>query len=417
VTATRGPRPARRLARRRGHDDADRTKVSPPAHGHRGRWPLPTRAPGGRRSPEFAGLFGLLVLLNLTGLVLILSASSVTSLYDYGSPWYQFTRQLMWVGVAGVAFVLALRTDYRTWRPLTRWLLRVTVVLLAAVLIPGVGVEVNGSSRWLGVGQLRVQPSEIAKLAVLLYVADLLARRAHRIGDTQLSFRPVLVVLGIVAGLIMLQPNLGTTILIFTIVFVMLVVAGIPWKHLALLATAAVTAGAAFAVLTPWRMQRLLAFRDPWADPHNTGYQNLQSNAALANGGFAGTGIGMGRAKYGFLPEAHTDFIFSVLGEEAGFVGGVLLVAVFLAFGVLGVRVALKAPDQYGTLVATGITTWFLFQAFVNIGAAVGVLPVVGVPLPFVSFGGSSLVINMLAAGVLLNIARHTGDPEAASVG
>ena len=283
------------------------------------------------------------------------------------------------------------------------------------VLIPPVGVEVNGSSRWLGWGPARIQPSEIAKLAVLLYVADLLARRSHRIGDTQLSFRPVLVILGSVAALIMLQPNLGTTLLIFAIVFVMLVVAGVPGKHLAMLAGAAAAAGAAFAVLTPWRLQRLMAFRDPWADPHNTGYQNLQSNAALANGGFTGTGIGMGRAKYGFLPEAHTDFIFSVLGEETGFIGGVLLLAVFLAFGVLGMRVAMRAPDRYGTIVATGITTWFLFQAFVNIGAAVGVLPVVGVPLPFVSFGGSSLVVNMIAAGILLNIARHTGSPARAT--
>ncbi|MEZ5140907.1 MAG: putative lipid II flippase FtsW [Acidimicrobiales bacterium] len=393
MTATRRERPTRGSASR----------------AHRGRWPLPSAAPAGRRSPEFLGLFGLLVVLNVVGLVMILSASSVTSLYDYGSPWYQFTRQLMWLAIAGVAFVLSLRTDYRSWRTWTKWLLRISIGLLVLVLVPHVGVEVNGSSRWLGWGPARIQPSEIAKLAMLLYVADLLARRSHRIGDTRLSFRPVLVILGGVSVLIMLQPNLGTTLLIFAIVFVMLVVAGVPGRHLALLAGAAGAAGAAFAVLTPWRMRRLMAFRDPWADPHNTGYQNLQSNAALANGGFTGTGIGMGRAKYGFLPEAHTDFIFSVLGEETGFIGGVLLLALFVAFGVLGIRVALRAPDRYGTLVAIGITTWFLFQAFVNIGAAVGVLPVVGVPLPFVSFGGSSLVVNMVAAGILLNVARHSG--------
>ena len=400
---------------RRGDGDGRARNADGEGRVRRGRWPLPGEAPTGRRSPEFLGLFGLLVLLNVVGMVMILSASSVTSLYDYGSPWYQFTRQLMWLAIGGVAFVLALRTDYRRWRRWTQWLLRISLGLLVLVLIPHVGVEVNGSSRWLGWGPARIQPSEIAKLAVLLYVADLLARRSHRIGDTQLSFRPVLVILGSVAALIMLQPNLGTTLLIFAIVFVMLVVAGVPGKHLAMLAGAAAAAGAAFAVLTPWRLQRLMAFRDPWADPHNTGYQNLQSNAALANGGFTGTGIGMGRAKYGFLPEAHTDFIFSVLGEETGFIGGVLLLAVFLAFGVLGMRVAMRAPDRYGTIVATGITTWFLFQAFVNIGAAVGVLPVVGVPLPFVSFGGSSLVVNMIAAGILLNIARHTGSPARAT--
>ncbi|MCX7620954.1 MAG: putative lipid II flippase FtsW [Acidimicrobiales bacterium] len=369
---------------------------------------LSATKPGGKRSGSFLALFSMLVLLNIVGLVMILSASTVTSLENYGSPWYQFTRHLMWLAVGTTCFVISLRIDFHCWRDWTKYLLRGSLLLLILVLVPGVGRTVNGASRWIGYGPVTVQPSEIAKLALLLYVADLLARRSHRIGDTQLSLRPVLVVFFAIAALVMLQPNLGTTIILFMIVFVMLFVAGVPGKHLALLAGTGAIGGALFAFTEDYRRRRLTAFADPWADPLNTGYQTIQSSAALANGGLVGTGIGQGRAKYGFLPEAHTDFIFSVLGEELGFIGALVLLAIFVAFGAFAIRVALRAPDRFGMLVAVGITTWFMFQALVNIGAAVGVLPTTGVPLPFVSFGGSSLVVNFFAAGILLNIARHT---------
>jgi len=364
----------------------------------------------GRRTGSFLALSALLLILNLTGLVMVLSASGVTSMDDTGSPWSQFTKQLIWLGMGTVVLLVVVRVDYRTWRRVTGPLLLATVGLLALVLVPGVGVEVNGASRWLGWGQFRLQPSELAKLAVLLFVADLLTRRAHRIQDTRLSLRPVMVVFVIVAVLIMLQPNLGTTMLIFAIVFALLFVAGVPAWRLGTVVAFSSAIGALFLWLTPFRRRRLFAFADPWADPLNTGYQPLQSQVGLANGGVYGTGLGAGRAKYGFLPEAHTDFIFTVIGEELGLIGACVLLAVLIAFGIVGARVAMKAPDRFGMLVATGITAWFLFQAFVNIGAAVGVLPITGVPLPFVSFGGSSLVVNMAAMGILLNIARHTSD-------
>ncbi len=384
--------------------DRDATEVMPR---RRARRPLPA-TPAGKRSGSFLALFSLLALLNIVGLVMILSASTVTSLEQHGSPWYQITRHVMWLAVGATCFVISLRIDFHRWRDWTKYLLRGSIALLVLVLIPGVGRTVNGASRWIGYGPLTVQPSELAKLALLLYVADLLARRSHRIGDTQLSLRPVLVVFFTVAGLVMAQPNLGTTIIIFTIVFVMLFIAGVPGKSLGLLGAAGAVGGILFAFTEDYRRRRLTAFADPWADPLNTGYQTIQSSSALANGGLVGTGIGQGRAKYGFLPEAHTDFIFAVLGEELGFLGALVLLAVFVAFGAFAVRVAMRAPDRFGMLVAAGITTWFLFQAFVNIGAAVGIMPTTGVPLPFVSFGGSSLVVNMVAAGILLNIARHT---------
>jgi cell division protein FtsW len=367
----------------------------------------------GRRTGTFVALVALLALLNLTGVVMVLSASGVGT----DGPWTDFTKQLIWLGLGTVAAAVISQIDYRMWRKWAGPLLLVTIGLLVLVLVPHIGVEANGASRWIGWGSLTFQPSELAKLAMLLFVADLLTRRAHRIDQTQLSLRPVMVVFAIVAGLIMLQPNLGTTILVFAIVFSLLVVAGVPSLRLGVVLIGAAGVGALFLLLTPFRRARLLAFTDPWADAMNTGYQPLQSQVGLADGGLLGKGLGAGRAKYGFLPEVHTDFIFTVIGEELGLLGACVLLAAFIALAIVGVRIALRAPDRFGMLVATGITAWILFQAFMNIGAAVGVLPIVGVPLPFVSFGGSSLLVTMVAMGILLNIARQTVSPgETATV-
>lgn len=367
-----------------------------------------TPRPSARGNGPFLALVALLALLAVTGLIMVLSASSATSQELYGSPWYQFQRQAMWLGVGLVALVAVATVDERRWRRLIPGFLVVSIALLVLVLVPGVGRTVNGSSRWLGAGPLTVQPSELAKLALLLFAADLLARRARRIDDTRCTLRPVLVTFGVAAGLIMLQPNLGTTVLIFVTLFTVLFVAGVPLRPLGVTLAAAVGAGALFAVLEPYRMRRLLAFLDPWSDPLNTGYQTLQSQAAVANGGVIGQGLGQGRAKYGFLPEGHTDFIFSNIAEELGLFGALVLLGVFVAIAVVGIGVAMRAPDRFGTLVAAGVTTWILVQAFVNLGAAVGVLPITGVPLPFVSAGGSSLVVTMAAYGLLLNVARRS---------
>lgn len=363
--------------------------------------------PAGRRSNLFLAIFSLVVILNLIGLLMVLSASAVSSYYEYGSAWYQFQRQFLWLLFGSVALLLAMRTDYHWWRRHCRPILIGAIVLLALVLVPGLGVNVNGSSRWLGYGAVRIQPSEFAKLAVILFVADLLARRSDRIGDTRLSLRPVVAVFAAVAFLFMLQPNLGTTIILGVVVFVMLFVAGVPLRPLAKVVAACGGLAVIAAVLEPYRYRRLMAFRDPWADPFNTGYQTIQSQVSIASGGLTGVGLGEGRAKWGFLPFPHTDFIFAIISEELGLLGAFTVVSLFVALGVLGIRTALRAPDRFGMLVATGVTTWILVQAFVNIGAVVGALPITGVPLPFVSFGGSSLLVLMAASGVLLNIARQ----------
>lgn len=364
-------------------------------------------APVGSANGLYIGILVIVAVLNLVGLVMVLSASSVTALYEYESSWYLFERQFIWVTLGVFAMVLCMRFDYHRLRRFVKPLLVASIGMLVMVLIPGIGVEVNGSTRWLGWGPMRFQPSEFAKFAVLMFVADLLSKRAHRIDDSRLTLRPVLVVFGCVAILTMLQPNLGTTIILGSIVFIMLFVAGIPVGRLAGCFGVAAVGAVAAAVIKPYRMRRIMAFRDPWADPTGFGYQTIQSQIGLADGGLMGVGLGEGRAKWGFLPYAHTDFIFAIIGEEFGLVGASAIVLMYIGLAVLGAQTALRAPDKFGMLLATGITTWVLIQAFVNIGAVIGVLPITGVPLPFISFGGSSLVVTMVSAGILLNIARQ----------
>ena len=267
----------------------------------------------------------------------------------------------------------------------------------------------RSASRWIGIGALRVQPSEFAKLAVLLFVAKLLSDR-EREGKARvaaLTLKPTLVVFGGVAALLMLQPNLGTTIALGAIVLTMLFIHGARMHHLGGIALLGAGAAVFLALQASYRRARVTAFLNPWADPSDTGYQTIQSLVGIASGGLFGVGLGASRAKYEFLPEAHTDFIFAIVAEELGLLGAAVVIGLFVALVYFGVRVALDTADPFGRLVATGITTWFGVQAFINIGAVVAVLPITGVPLPFVSFGGSSLVVTLVAAGILANIASH----------
>jgi cell division protein FtsW len=283
-----------------------------------------------------------------------------------------------------------------------------SIGLLAAVLLPGVGVHVNGATRWLGYGPVVIQPSEVAKLGLLLFCAALLGRRIDLVRSRRdLTLRPVLVVSATVIFLVMAQPNLGTSIVLAAIVLTLLFVAGMPMRPLGLLSAAGVGLATVAALAAPYRRARVLAFLHPEADPQGTGYQTIQAWMAMAEGGVRGVGVGASRAKWGFLPFAHTDFIFAIIAEEFGFIGAATLIVLFVALAVVGIRTAFAAPDAFGMLLAAGITAWFVVQAFVNIGAVVGVLPITGVPLPFVSSGGSSLVTSMAACGLLLSVARQ----------
>ncbi len=369
--------------------------------------PRPASRPSG-----FLQLAVVVAVLNVIGLVMVLSASSVQSLQESDSTWSYFLRQATWLALATVALVCTVRVDYRRWRRLALPLLVVSAVLLVAVLHPALGTRVNGARSWFDLGPLRLQPSEVAKLALLLFSADLLARRAHRLDDSRLTLRPVLLVGGIVTGLILAQSDLGAAVVVGAIVLSVLFLAGVPLSRLAATLGLAVAGFLVLALREDYRRDRLLVFLNPSGDALNTGYQITQSLTGVASGGLSGVGIGASRAKYGFLPNAHTDFIFAIIGEELGLVGAVLIVGLFLAFAVLGVGTALRAPDRFGMLVAGGITAWVMAQALVNLGGVLGLLPITGLTLPFISFGGSSLVVTMAATGILLNIAAQSAEPS-----
>jgi cell division protein FtsW len=356
-----------------------------------------------------ASIVGVLVVI---GLVMVLSASSVQSEREFGSTWTYFIRQAMWATIGLVALSVASRVDYRQWRRHIPLGIAVSFVLLLVVLVPGIGTMANGARSWLVFGPIRLQPSELVKLALLFFCADLLTRRSDKLHDHRLTLNPILVVVGVTVVLMMLQPDLGSTIVMGTIVMSVLFVAGVPLGRLAFVGSVGTAGALVLALGKTYRRNRLLAFLDPSKDPANTGYQINQSLMGVASGKLFGVGLGQSRAKWGFLPNAYSDFIFAIIAEELGLVGASLVVGLFLVFAVFGMRAALHAPDRFGTLVGAGITAWILAQAFVNIGGVVGILPITGLTLPFISFGGTSLVVTMAATGVLLNIAAQGRVPS-----
>ncbi len=352
-------------------------------------------------------LLAVVAVLNAVGLVFVLSSSSVEALEDHGSSWYFFTRQVTWAGVGIVALVVMSRIHYRRLRRLAGLGMLASMALLAAVLMPGVGLTINGARRWLGFGPFTVQPSELAKLALIVFLADLLARREHLVGEWRRGALPCLIGFGAIAFFVMLQPDLGTTIATGIIFLTMLMFGGARIRHILAIAVLGM-GGAVLATLTiSWRRARFFVFLDPWKDPTDTGYQISQSLIGTGSGGATGTGLGAGRAKWSFLPNAHNDFIFAIIAEETGFIGCMGILALFGTFGVLGVRASLKAPDRFGMLLAAGITAWVLGQAVINISTVIGLMPATGIPLPFISFGGTALMIMMAATGILLSVARQ----------
>ncbi|HTZ08043.1 MAG TPA: putative lipid II flippase FtsW [Acidimicrobiales bacterium] len=354
-----------------------------------------------------AALVGVVGTLCGIGLVMVLSASAYTSLQYYGSVWYIFERQVLWLALGGLAFGVASRIRYDRWRRFRIVLPLGTLALLVAVLIPGVGVVAGGSSRWIGLGLLRIQPSELMKLALSVFAADLLARRADRLQRTGAAVVPLLLLLAISGLLVLKQPDMGTALVLAFITFTLLYAGGVPLRPVAKALGVTAGIGVVVGLAEPYRRQRLLSFLDPFAHAKGSGYQVVQSLVGLGSGHLYGLGLGGGREKWGLLPNAHTDFIFSVVGEELGLVGAVCVIALFFALAWLGYRTAVRAPDRFGCLVAVGVTTWVTSQAVINIGAVIGILPVTGIPLPFVSFGGSSLVISLAAMGVLMNVAAQ----------
>ena len=351
-------------------------------------------------------LLGSTAFLVLGGLVMVLSASSISSYAQYGDSFRFFQRQAAYAGVGVGALFLTSRMRYRVWQRLALPFLAVTLLLLVFVLHPGAGVSAYGSSRWLELGPVTVQPSEIAKLALVVFAASVLARKWGKLDQPGHLAIPLLPVWIIVAGLVMLQPDLGTTLIISGTLFLLAFTAGVRLRYLLATGIVGSALGMALIFSADYRRVRFLAFLDPWADASNTGYQLVQSLIALGSGGWFGVGLGASRQKWLYVPNAHTDFIFSILGEELGLVGEIVVLAAFGLLAFAGVRVAARAPDVFGRLLAAGIVAWFGLQTLVNLGAVTGLLPITGVPLPFLSYGGSSLVVSLAAVGILWNIAR-----------
>jgi cell division protein FtsW len=341
------------------------------------------------------------------GLIMVLSASAYTSLQFYGSVWTIFERQVLWMVLGTMAFVLTARVRYDRWRRLRIVLPLATIVLLLAVLVPGVGVVAGGSSRWIGVGLLRIQPSELMKLALAVFAADILTRRADRMDRPVAVVVPLLALLAVSGVLVLKQPDMGTALVLAFITFALLYAGGVPLRPVLKALGVTAVIGLIVGLAEPYRRARLLSFLDPFAHAKGSGYQVVQSLVGLGSGHLYGLGLGGGREKWGLLPNAHTDFIFSVIGEEGGLIGTLFVLALFAALAVYGLRAASRAPDRFGALLAVAATCWITSQAVINIGAVIGVLPVTGIPLPFISFGGSSLVITLVAAGILVNVAGH----------
>jgi cell division protein FtsW len=353
-------------------------------------------------------------LLLVFGLVMVLSASSVTAYAEYKSSYYYFFRQLMWLAMGLPVFFVASRMSIRVFRWLAYPILVGSFVLLLAVMVPGIGITSNGSTRWIGVGSFVIQPSEFAKLGIALWGADLLARKARLLGEWRHLLVPLLPVVTLFAAIVMMQPDMGTTLVIVTLLLALLWTVGAPGRLFAGVLAVVATLASFLAVLEPYRLERITSFRDPFNDAMGSGSQAVQGIYALSSGGWWGLGLGASREKWSYLPNAHTDFILAIIGEELGLIGTLMVVALFGVLAYAGIRIASRATDTFARLAAGAVTAWLIVQAFVNMAAVVGLVPITGIPLPLISAGGSALLPTLFALGMLAAFARS--EPAAAEV-
>ena len=360
-----------------------------------------------RNAPDLWMIVSTLGILAI-GVVMVYSASAVAAFHDYGDKFYYVKRQMLFAAIGVAAMFATMNVDYgrlRRWAPAG---LIVCFALLLIVLIPGIGVVRGGARSWLGIGSFGIQPSEFMKLAMILYLARFLSERQQLMTSFTRGLLPPLAILGTAFGLIMLQPDLGTGAVMIGASLLVIYVAGAKVKHLAGLGLLGVAGLVGLIAAAPYRLQRITAFLDPWKDPLGAGYQSIQSLYAIGPGGLVGLGLGMSRQKYNYLPEPQTDFIFSILAEELGFIGGTLLLLLFLLLIWRGLRTAMTITDPFGSFLAAGIVGIIATQVLMNVGVVIGLLPVTGITLPLVSYGGSSLTLLLTALGILLNLSRYS---------
>lgn len=369
--------------------------------------------PPRRGTPDFLLLF-LTFSLVCFGLAFVFSAGMA---YKSSEPWYLVIRQAFAIGLGTVAMFFCMNIDYRKFQKWVVPFLAVTVFLL--LLVPIVAPETNGAQSWIYIGSFGLQPTEFAKLAVILYLAAIISKKGDRIRDFKRGLVPPLVVVGFISALIMLQPDLGSTMILILSALLVIIVGGANLKHVFYLGGAA--AGALSIIIAiyfvktggdSYRIARFTAFLDPWSDPLDTGHQLIQSLYAFGHGGLTGAGFGQSIQKLHYLPEAHNDFIFSIIGEELGFIGTSIFLMVYLAFLLRGLIVSLRCKETFGTLAGVGIVGMIGIQAFINIGGVTNTIPMTGVTLPLISYGGTSMLMTLMSLGILLSISREHNKPE-----
>jgi cell division protein FtsW len=338
---------------------------------------------------------------------MVYSASAIWAEYKFHDSFFFAKRQLLFASAGVIAMFFIMNIDYWTWRDWSKVLIIVCFLLLVLVLIPGIGMVRNGSRSWIGVGAFSIQPSEFMKLAMIAFLAKYLSENQKNITSFKRGLLPALTLVFLAFGMIMLQPDLGTGTVMVGTCIAMIFVAGARISHFIGLGILGLAGFAALVLSAPYRIKRITSFLNPWEDPLGSGFQIIQSLYAIGPGGLFGLGLGQSRQKFFYLPEPQTDFIFAILAEELGFIGGSLVLLLFSLLLWRGVRIALGAPDLYGSFLAIGIISMVAIQVMINIGVVTGLMPVTGITLPFLSYGGSSLTLMLMAIGVLLNISKH----------
>ncbi|WP_163970745.1 stage V sporulation protein E [Oceanobacillus halotolerans] len=359
-----------------------------------------------QEKPDFT-LLAVIIALLVVGIVMVYSSSFVWSDYKYGDTLYYVKRQLLFVGAGLVAMFALMRVPYTIWKKYANVILLACFILLILVLIPGIGMVRGGARSWIGVGAFSIQPSEFMKLGLIMFLSTYLAANQKYITSFKKGFFPALILVFAAFGLIMLQPDLGTGVVLVLTCMVLIYTAGAKISHFVWLGILGIV-GFLFLILSaPYRISRITAFLNPWEDPLGDGFQIIQSLYAIGPGGLLGVGLGESLQKYFYLPEPQTDFIFAVLSEELGFIGGTVMIGLFLLLFWRGIRIALEAPDQFGRFLALGITSMLTIQIMINVSVVIGLIPVTGITLPFLSYGGSSLTLTLCSVGILLNVSRH----------
>ena len=364
-------------------------------------------------------LLAVTLILSLVGLIMVFSASAVVAGNRFHDPWYYLKRQMAWLVVGLALMHLASRIDYTVWRKCSIPILAVNAVLLALVLMPSLGIVAKGARRWLQLGSIHVQPAELAKLVTVIYLSTYLTKKNDKITHFARGLLPPVIVVGVLSGLVLLEPDLGTVVVMGLVMLTLLFLGGAKIRHLITLGLCALPLVLIMILRSSYRRKRLLTFLSPWKDASDAGFQITQSFLAFGSGGLLGVGLGEGKQKLFFLPEAHTDFVLALIGEELGLAGTALIILLYAMFVIKGFQVANRARVPFGRYLGMGITLLIGIQALVNAGVVTGLLPTKGLTLPFVSYGGSSLVASLLAVGILLSISRdrHGGRDSGAPKG